>query len=159
MVFGIDQFAAIAAQHGELGSDAALKELAARLRQLSRRNELIGRYGDDEFAAVLPETDLAGAVVYAERACRGVADIPLELEGQPFPVTLSAGVEELSAAADMAADALLRKAKRGQTEAVKAGGNQVALAVPLDGTGVHRSGDPAVDPTDVQTIPSRGPKR
>ena len=68
------------------------REMSKRLLQRVRREELLARYGGEEFAAVLPETDHAGAMIFGEQIRRLIADEPFEYEGDRFTVTISVGV-------------------------------------------------------------------
>jgi two-component system cell cycle response regulator len=92
LMFDIDHFKAINDTHGHLTGDYVLKEMARRLLGRIRREELLARYGGEEFAAVLPETDHAGAMTFGEQIRRLVADEPFEYEGDRFTVTISVGV-------------------------------------------------------------------
>src|SRR5688572_17257489 len=92
LMFDIDHFKAINDTHGHLTGDYVLKEMARRLLGSIRREELLARYGGEEFAAVLPETDHAGAMTFGEQIRRLVADEPFEYEGDRFTVTISVGV-------------------------------------------------------------------
>ena len=92
LMFDIDHFKSINDTHGHLTGDAVLKEKSKRLLGRIRREELLARYGGEEFAAVLPETDHAGAMIFGEQIRRLVADEPFEYEGDRFPVTISVGV-------------------------------------------------------------------
>jgi two-component system, cell cycle response regulator len=119
VMFDIDHFKAINDQHGHLTGDYVLKELARRLSQRIRREELLSRYGGEEFAAVLPETGRAGALEFGEQIRLLVAREPFEFEGDKLPVTISVGIAILEAdPIDLAnfiklADDNLYKAKRG----------------------------------------------
>ena len=90
--FDIDHFKQINDTHGHLTGDYVLKEMSKRLLGRIRREELLARYGGEEFAAVLPETDHAGAMVFGETIRKMVCDEPFEYEGDKFPVTISVGV-------------------------------------------------------------------
>lgn len=126
VLFDVDHFKAVNDRLGHLAGDMVLKEVAARLRGQTRRDELFARYGGEEFAAVLPETDTEGALVYADRARRAVAATPVVFEGEPCPVTVSAGVGVLGAA--VTPEELLRAADDRLYEAKRAGRNRVAPA-------------------------------
>lgn len=63
----VDGFKRYNDQFGHLWGDVALKEIAAILQTLSRRSDVVARYGGDEFVLILPETPLDGAVAIAER--------------------------------------------------------------------------------------------
>src|SRR5215471_18192529 len=92
LMFDIDHFKAINDTHGHLTGDYVLKEMARRLLARIRREELMARYGGEEFAAVLPETDHAGAMNFGEQLRALVADEQFEYEGDRFNVTISVGV-------------------------------------------------------------------
>jgi two-component system cell cycle response regulator len=92
LMFDIDHFKAINDTHGHLTGDYVLKEMARRLLARIRREELMARYGGEEFAAVLPETDHAGAMNFGEQLRALVADEVFEYEGDKFTVTISIGV-------------------------------------------------------------------
>ena len=92
LMFDIDHFKKINDTHGHLTGDYVLKEMSKRLLGRVRREELLARYGGEEFAAVLPETDNAGAMTFAEQVRKLVGDEPFEYEGDKFPVTVSIGV-------------------------------------------------------------------
>jgi diguanylate cyclase (GGDEF)-like protein len=92
LMFDIDHFKAINDTHGHLTGDYVLKEMARRLLGRIRREELMARYGGEEFAAVLPETDHAGAMTFGEQLRAIVADDQFEYEGDKFTVTISIGI-------------------------------------------------------------------
>ena len=92
LVFDIDHFKQINDTHGHLCGDYVLRELAQRLRDVIRAEELFARYGGEEFVMVLPETTLEDAKVVAERVRGLIADQPFRFDEQTFPVTISIGV-------------------------------------------------------------------
>jgi diguanylate cyclase (GGDEF)-like protein len=98
-----------------------LQEVARVLRDSSREIDEPARYGGEEMAVALPQTDLEGAYQFAERLRRAVEDlrVPLRDGRGTVSVTASLGVAALpgSAATDKAAlvaaaDAALYRAKR-----------------------------------------------
>ncbi|MEZ4408684.1 MAG: GGDEF domain-containing protein [Polyangiales bacterium] len=66
--FDIDHFKRVNDTHGHLAGDMVLKEIANGILRRIRRSEVFGRYGGEEFALLLPETDLEGALHLAEEA-------------------------------------------------------------------------------------------
>ena len=119
VMFDIDHFKQINDQYGHLTGDHVLKEMAKRLTARIRRDELLARYGGEEFAAVLPETDRAGALEFGEQIRQRVAREPFVFEGDEIKVTISVGIAvmegqpiELGAFVKIA-DENLYKAKRG----------------------------------------------
>lgn len=63
----IDHFKTINDKNGHLVGDAILREFARIARETIRDSDIFGRYGGDEFMQILPDTDLKGAVMHAER--------------------------------------------------------------------------------------------
>jgi len=113
-----DHFKLVNDRHGHLGGDEVLKGLAARLRNLARAEDLVARYGGEEFAIALPETDLAAAVVAADRFRRAVAVSPFDFNGTGIDLTVSIGVAAFEPGAPsgdllQTADGRLYEAKRG----------------------------------------------
>lgn len=95
MMLDVDHFKRFNDRHGHTEGDACLRAVAAKLEQLvSRRRDRVYRYGGEEFAILLPGTDLAGAQHLAQRIVNGFASTPLRLEksNRDHAVTLSVGV-------------------------------------------------------------------
>jgi two-component system cell cycle response regulator len=91
-----DDFKRVNDTHGHLGGDAVLREGAAVLRRCLRASDLLGRYGGEEFLAVLPEVDLEAGRQAAERLRRCLADHAVATGGEEVRITASFGVAELS---------------------------------------------------------------
>ncbi|HET6509788.1 MAG TPA: diguanylate cyclase [Baekduia sp.] len=87
-----DRFKAINDEHGHAVGDVVLRELAARLRERVRREDVVGRWGGEEFVVALPETTPDGAVAVAEALRLGVSGTPIEAGGAQLRVTISIGV-------------------------------------------------------------------
>jgi diguanylate cyclase (GGDEF)-like protein len=120
VMLDIDNFKSINDTYGHQQGDMVLREVARILRENSREIDAPARYGGEELAVVLPQTDQSGAFNLAERVRMGIEglDLPL-LEGRgTMSVTASLGVASLpsesAGASDLvaAADAALYKAKR-----------------------------------------------
>ena len=82
-----------------------------------RPDDVLGRYGGEEFLAALPETPIAGAASIAEDLRRRVEERRFLFEGEAIPVTVSLGCAELDGVMDVvglvkAADEKLYEAKR-----------------------------------------------
>jgi len=91
----IDHFKAYNDNYGHLAGDACLSKVAGALNQaVKRRSDLLGRYGGEEFAVVLPDTDLQGATKVAHQMLSGISKLGLIHEYSPTckKVTLSFGV-------------------------------------------------------------------
>lgn len=87
MVMDLDHFKDINDTYGHLMGDRVLRDFATRVQQALRQTDLIGRYGGEEFVAVLPETDSTTARLVAERILRHRST-----HDEAVPVTVSIGV-------------------------------------------------------------------
>jgi two-component system, cell cycle response regulator len=87
----VDHFKAINDTHGHHAGDQVLAEVARRLAGAVRGGDELARWGGDEFVAILPGTDKAGALRAAERLRAAVAAAPVELGGTALDVTISVG--------------------------------------------------------------------
>ena len=122
-----DHFKLVNDTYGHLAGDAVLREGAATLRRCLRVTDLLGRYGGEEFLAVLPQVDLGAACVAAERLRQGLENHVLRLPGgAEVRITGSFGAasrDEL--AASPSSDLLVSLADRRLYEAKAAGRNCV----------------------------------
>src|ERR1019366_3096173 len=109
IMIDIDRFKSINDQHGHLGGDFVLRELAVRIKGSIRKEELFARYGGEEFTAVLPETPLEGALIVADRMLKVVNQTPFLFEDKTFQVTISAGVVTTQGEADITPIELIRR--------------------------------------------------
>jgi diguanylate cyclase (GGDEF)-like protein len=128
LIFDIDDFKRINDEHGHLQGDDVLQEIGGIARDVARSVDFAARYGGDELALVLIETDAEGAATFAERLRATVreTDIPLR-EGGSMTVTTSVGAATLPDAADDV-DSLVHAADTALREAKRAGKNQIRSA-------------------------------
>lgn len=123
----LDLFKAVNDRHGHAAGDALLSAVGSVLAGAVRAGDLVGRVGGEEFLALLPDTDAAGAVLVAERLRRAIRGIDIPAAGGPG--TASVGVACLEAADASSAD-LLRRADQALYRAKEAGRDRVVLAGP-----------------------------
>jgi two-component system cell cycle response regulator len=125
IMFDIDLFKAVNDDLGHLGGDFTLRELAACVKGIIRKEELFSRYGGEEFAVVLPETARDGAVRAAERIRSIVAGHAFEYENKPYRVTISLGVASTPGDAALTPIELIRQADDKLYQAKREGRNRV----------------------------------
>ncbi|MEM1418438.1 MAG: GGDEF domain-containing protein [Myxococcota bacterium] len=92
VMFDIDHFKSINDTYGHLAGDFVLKELAGIVKNRLRPDDVLGRYGGEEFAVVLPETDREGARVIAEELRTLIQEHAFLFEQERINVTCSLGV-------------------------------------------------------------------
>jgi diguanylate cyclase (GGDEF)-like protein len=118
VLLDLDNFKQVNDTHGHQAGDAVLRAVGQVLHTGVRQVDLAGRYGGEEFALILPETDLPGALKLAERLRAALETTSVELpDGKALQVTASFGValkDELFSADELVAvaDEALYAAKR-----------------------------------------------
>ncbi len=123
----IDDFKAVNDRFGHPTGDEVLKAFAGLLHGSIREIDLAGRWGGEEFAVLLPETDVEGGAKLAERIRHTLAEQELvAANGHTFQVTASFGVAAFPAASSQ--DQLVAAADRGLYDAKRSGKNRVGAA-------------------------------
>jgi diguanylate cyclase (GGDEF)-like protein len=127
----VDDFKLVNDRHGHPTGDIVLRDLAQALHETVREIDTAARWGGEEFAVILPGTDLMGAAHVAERVRQALCERGLvSAEGVPLHVTASFGVAASEPTTTMselveAADEALYRAKRAGKNRVYAGTEQV----------------------------------
>lgn len=125
----LDHFKTVNDTYGHSVGDAVLKSLASLLRQSLRRSDILGRYGGEEFVAVLPDTASRSAFSVVDQLRLHFSQVRhLAQNGREFTVTLSAGIASLPPYESEAR--LLDAADRALYLAKAQGRNRVILAPP-----------------------------
>lgn len=123
----VDRFKSINDTHGHPAGDAVLQAVADELRQITRGGDILGRFGGEEFAVVMPETDLKQARWACERLRKGVAKRRMHYpDGTSGHVTISSGIALL--AGDEGCDHLISRADGALYQAKEDGRDLVRLA-------------------------------
>ncbi|MBQ5963292.1 sensor domain-containing diguanylate cyclase [Massilia sp. ZL223] len=122
-----DHFKAINDRYGHPGGDAVLQHMAGILADTFRTVDIVARIGGEEFAVLLPSTDLARAAVVAERLRAAIASEPAPFDGAAIRYTISAGVAALDPqdGERPGVDLLLKRADQALYVAKRAGRNRV----------------------------------
>ncbi len=139
LMIDIDHFSTFNDLHGHLAGDETLRRAALVMRTALRGSDFLGRFGGEEFIALLPDTDLAGAVATGERLRVAVeSDVFFDLPSddgdavQRLRVTISIGAASIADMATWDRRDLVMSADRALYEAKAKGRNRVVAATPLD---------------------------
>ena len=92
IIFDLDNFKGINDLYGHPTGDAVLQWVANRCRSLIRMNDTIARFGGDEFAVLLPETNVDDAFCLAERLRSGISETPFRYGSLKLNITGSFGI-------------------------------------------------------------------
>jgi diguanylate cyclase (GGDEF)-like protein len=121
----VDDFKSVNDSYGHAVGDQVLRGLAERCHSALRSIDVLGRYGGEEFAIMLPNTERhSGAAVLAERIRRHVDEEPFKTDAGPIHVTVSVGVASVDDFSE-GLGALLKRADLALYEAKQAGRNRV----------------------------------
>jgi len=91
----IDHFKKINDNYGHPAGDAVLREISARLREISSESLLVARYGGEEFGIIF-DGEVLPAANALERLRLTIAGKPIDVEGQKIPVTISSGIARIN---------------------------------------------------------------
>lgn len=130
IMIDFDHFKRVNDQYGHDGGDDVLREFATRLRTKIRGMDVMCRYGGEEFAIVLPDTDLASAAAVAERIRDAVSEEPFLLAGgkHQIAMTISIGIASLRLMGGDTVEALFARTDAALYEAKKKGRNRIVLS-------------------------------
>ncbi len=133
MMFDLDHFKTINDTLGHVVGDEVLRGVADRCRRVLREVDILGRFGGEEFAVILPEIGIGQAAQAAERLREAVGADPIETGRGPVVVTISVGVAEVKPGV-LDLKTLLDRADSAMYAAKRAGRNRVELANGAPGT-------------------------
>lgn len=132
LMIDLDDFKVVNDRHGHRIGDRVLCHVADMLRSSLRPDSLIGRYGGDEFCALVPVQSEAAAFIVAERLRAAMEQTPCQIDSKPITVTTSIGVTVHRSGASLLQ--LLDEADRRAYRAKAQGRNRVVADDPLTRT-------------------------
>ena len=94
VMFDLDHFKNVNDTYGHEAGDAVLAAFGKILKKAARSVDIVGRFGGEEFLALLSNTDLKGGVVFAKKVLKHVEQARFMYKGKRIKVTSSAGVSE-----------------------------------------------------------------
>ncbi|MBN8447166.1 MAG: GGDEF domain-containing protein, partial [Gammaproteobacteria bacterium] len=125
VLLDLDYFKRINDTLGHPAGDAALKECASRLNSALRSSDVLFRYGGEEFLALLPMTELDGALEVAARLQQALSGSPWQWQGENVQLTASMGVASIRQAGNLTS--LIHMADQAMFRAKSAGRNCIML--------------------------------
>ena len=151
MMVDIDHFKDVNDRYGHPAGDRVLCSVVNVLRQRVRAQDLVGRYGGEEFMVLLPDTGLTGAQQLARALCKAVEESRCPADGVPGPgiaVTVSIGVFGGRLGSGDSWDMLIAAADRALYQAKNNGRNRVEVA-----TGLRRPSAQLAAQANPETLP------
>lgn len=127
----IDHFKMVNDTYGHQAGDYVLAKVAKTFRHNFRKTDVLCRYGGEEFLAILPSSNLEGALSAAEKLRESIAHDHYEYNGVKIPVTISLGLAQIQVGKETGEEAIAR-ADSALYHAKKNGRNRVSI---------HKGGD------------------
>lgn len=131
ILFDLDFFKVINDMYGYEWGDVLLKKIAEMLSNLARKEDIVTRYGDEEFMVILPDTSEENAFIFAERFRRDVEKMSFIPAGEEerHPVKISGGISSYPYMenVDENANTIIRYAEHALYTAKKRGKNKIVL--------------------------------
>ena len=129
LLFDIDFFKVVNDMYGYEWGDVLLKNFADKLKALIRKEDVLTRYGDEEFIVILPNTSEDNAFLFAERFRRSIEKMEFIPAGEEerHPITVSGGISTYPCLANVEEDAntVIRYAEHALYNAKKRGKNKI----------------------------------
>ena len=131
ILFDLDFFKVVNDMYGYEWGDVLLKKVAEMLQNLARKEDVVTRYGDEEFMVILPDTSEENAFIFAERFRRDIEKMEFIPAGEVerHPVKVSGGIASYPQIdnIDENANSLIRYAEHALYNAKKRGKNKIVL--------------------------------
>lgn len=127
VMFDIDHFKRVNDTYGHPAGDQVIEQVARLVREHVRDSDVAGRYGGEEFAVMLSDTDKVGAHFFAERLRQAVEALEVLHDGHRIRFTISLGVADLSSSSTSHAD-LIARADQALYVSKSAGRNRVTVS-------------------------------
>ncbi len=127
LLLDIDHFKPLNDRYGHELGDRILSDISTVITNALREQDFVGRWGGEEFLAVLPETDCDQAFISAERVRKAVAETIWECEGARLSVTISIGVSQYGTNEDL--KSVIARADKALYQGKSNGRNRVELAI------------------------------
>ena len=127
VIVDLDKFKEVNDSLGHPFGDAVLRQTAALMRNMIRKEDTLARYGGEEFAFLLPHTERSGVVVLGDRLRQAVQDNVCEMGGKQHRVTISMGAATYPSDDADTMEQLVACADRRLYRAKEAGRNRIVV--------------------------------
>jgi len=127
LIIDIDRFKTINDTFGHLAGDAVIKAVTVTMTQRLREQDLVGRYGGEEFLVILPDTGADGGRQLAETLRHAVELTPVNGADGPIAVTISIGIRTFDVSSDKTPDMMISHADTALYLAKNNGRNRVEV--------------------------------
>ena len=130
IMIDIDNLKTINDAYGHRAGDTVIREISRRIKECIRQIDTAARYGGDEFAVILLNTDLNDATIVAERMVEAVAKRPASWNKQQIPLSISVGLGRYDA--DNTPEDITSRSDKALYTAKQAGKNTVRIFEPAE---------------------------
>lgn len=127
ILFELDDFKTIHKRIGEQTANRIIKQAATILQNAVRKEDSVGRYGLEKFLIVLPMAKAEGVIVLAKRLCERIGSFKMTIGGDPFPISMSAGIATARKGNPVTARGLMQSAEQALANAKTLGPGEVQI--------------------------------
>lgn len=127
ILFELDDFKTIYKKIGEQAANRIIKQAATILQSAIRKEDSVGRYGVEKFLIVLPMAKAEGVIVLAKRLCERISAFRMTVAGEPFPISMSAGIATARKGVPITVKGLLHSAEQALLNARAVGTGEVQI--------------------------------
>ncbi|MCG8670874.1 MAG: GGDEF domain-containing protein [Pseudomonadales bacterium] len=127
IMIDLDHFKKLNDEHGHKMGDKALEVAAQVLQSALRNTDYLGRYGGEEFAAILPNCNVGAAREVAERCRQAIESTIVTYNGVEINLTTSVGVTTVIKSANVSADTIIERADKALYRSKGEGRNKVSI--------------------------------
>ncbi|MCQ4158727.1 PleD family two-component system response regulator [Roseomonas sp. GC11] len=131
LMLDVDRFKAVNDTYGHAAGDVVLKQVALRIRALLRAEDVVARFGGEEFVVAMAETGVEEALQIADRLRLAMADEPVQV-GPDLALTITASIGVAMSQGSETLDQLMAAADTALYRAKARGRNRVEMATPED---------------------------
>lgn len=127
ILLDVDFFKKVNDNFGHHAGDMVLKRIAHTLQTQARSSDVVARYGGEEFMMLLTETDLEGAIIFAERLRIAISEMEINVDNKTIKITISCGVVTYRRDFRTSVKSFVSEADQGMYQAKQMGRDQVCV--------------------------------